>query len=92
MSRVLEVEHRPEVGVRVRFRNLIQGRVVLINDLVNGRDDSRVLYCPAQIAGRLASNDVGRFGTFGDRWEGRRRAAGIAVGRKELGDAKVALG
>ena len=86
MARVFEVEHGPEVGIRVRLRDLVQRSIVLINDLVNGRDDPSVLYCPPQITRGFTSNYIGRF-AFGDG--GERGGGGVCavVGWEELGDA-----
>lgn len=59
MSRVLEVKHGPELCVWVRFRDLIQRGIILVDDLVYGRDDSGVLDRPPEVAGGLASHGVG---------------------------------
>jgi hypothetical protein len=70
MSRVLEVEHRPEIGIGVRLGDLVQWCVVLVDNFVDWRDDAGVFYRPSQVARGLAPHDIGRFGTFGDRREG----------------------
>jgi hypothetical protein len=47
MSSVFKVKHCPEIGIRVRFRNLIKRCVILIDDLVDRTHNSSVLDRPA---------------------------------------------
>jgi hypothetical protein len=47
MSSVFEIEHCPEIGIWVGFRDLVQRCVILINDLVDGTHNSSVLDRPA---------------------------------------------
>lgn len=91
MTRIFEVEHRPELCVGVRLGDLIQGRVVLIDNLVNGAHDSCVFDRPAEIAARLASDDIALALVLRQGRDRGGRAIG-PVGREELGDAQIALG
>jgi hypothetical protein len=47
MSSVFKVKHCPEIGIRVRFGNLIKRCVILIDDLVDRTHNSSVLDRPA---------------------------------------------
>jgi len=47
MSGVLEIEHRPKVGVWVGFRDLVQRCVILIYNLVDRTHNSGILNRPA---------------------------------------------
>lgn len=58
MASVGKVKHGPKVGIGVGFRNLIERRVVRIDDLVNRRAYARVLDRPSQIPRGLATNDI----------------------------------
>lgn len=86
MSCVFEVEHCPKVCIWIRLGDLVQRRVVLVDNLVYWRDDSCVFYCPAEISGSFTSDDVGCF-AFGDGGEGSARLVGSLIGREKLGDA-----
>lgn len=92
MSGIFEIEHRPELGVGIGFRDLVERRVVLIDDLVDGTHDARVLDRPPKITTGLTSDDITLDLLFRDgRDGGRRVAVGIPVRWEELGDAQIAL-
>lgn len=46
VPRILEVKHGPEFSVRVRLADLVQRRVVLVDDFVDGGHNARVLDGP----------------------------------------------
>jgi hypothetical protein len=86
---VSKVEHCPPVGVRVRLGDLIQGRVVRVDNLVDGAPDAVVLNCPTQLTGRLAPDDIRLPAAAAMTRVGR--TGYTAIRRKELGDAEVTL-
>jgi hypothetical protein len=55
MSSIFKVKHCPKLRVRIRFRYLIQWRIILIYDLVDWAHDPRILDGPAQIPTGFAS-------------------------------------
>jgi hypothetical protein len=91
MSSVFEIEHCPKVGIGIRFRDLVQRRLVLVDYLVDRTHDSSVLYRPAQIPTCFTAHDIALDLTRFDGRHGCRRVWVVSLGREELGDAKVAL-
>lgn len=88
MPSVRKVEHGPKVGVRVGFRDLVERRVIRVDDLVDRAPHARVLDRPLELTRGLAPNGFGfargRVTAFG-------ASSGRAVGWEELGYAEVAL-
>ena len=64
MPSVFEVEHCPEISIWIRFTDLIQWGIVLVDDLVYRGHDSGILNGPAQIARRFATDYIVRFALF----------------------------
>lgn len=71
MTGIFKVEHCPEIGIGIRFRDLIQRRVILVDDLVDGRHHSRILYRPTQISRGLTADYIWRFVALRDGRDGR---------------------
>jgi hypothetical protein len=84
------VEHSPEIGVWVRLRDLIERRIVLVDDLVDRASDSGVLDGPFELSRSLAADGATRSGGAVTR-VGSSAGGGFG-GREELGDAEIALG
>jgi hypothetical protein len=58
MTGIREIEHCPEIRVRVRFGNLVQWCIVRVDNLVDRRPDSRVLDGPSQVSRSFTSDNV----------------------------------
>jgi hypothetical protein len=56
MPSVRKVEHGPKVGVRVGFRDLVERRVIRVDDLVDRAPHARVLDRPLELTRGLAPN------------------------------------
>lgn len=91
MSRVRKIKHRPKVGIRIRFTNLIKGRLVRIDNLVDRGSNTGVLYRPAKVTGSFAAHAIvrARGGCVGSGGGGG--GCGCAVGWVELGYAEITL-
>jgi len=46
MPSILKVKHRPEFRIWIRFRDLVERGIVLVDDLVDGRHDPCILDSP----------------------------------------------
>lgn len=88
MPCVREVEHGPEVRVRIGFRDLVQRRIVRVDDLVDRRAHPRVFDGPLELSRSFAPNCT-RFSRGVARVGGG--ASGGGTRWEEFGDAEIAL-
>ena len=47
MSSIFKIKHCPEIGIRIWFTDLVQRRIILINDFVDWRDDTGIFNRPS---------------------------------------------